>query len=156
MLACQRADWQTVPLTDKSAWAVAALPAGTSTRALRMTFTKGGAGAADDLLADVEEKKGAPSLDALSRSQPALRSVASSMHQPSFGERHQGHGLLSVFAPIPLPFHQSLMRIRLSLSISSLLSIRAYLSITRLGRLLISILSSATFLRAGSSSGSNC
>jgi hypothetical protein len=49
---------------DKSAWAVAALPPGTSTRALRMTFTKGGAGAADDLLADVEEKKGAPSLDA--------------------------------------------------------------------------------------------
>ncbi|PAW86750.1 MAG: hypothetical protein B9S33_07390 [Pedosphaera sp. Tous-C6FEB] len=61
----ERADWQAVPLTDKSAWAVVALPAGTSTRALRMTFTKGGAGAADDLLADVEEKKGAPSLDAI-------------------------------------------------------------------------------------------
>ncbi len=60
----ERADWLTIPLMDKSAWAVAALPPGTSTRALRMTFTKGGAGAADDLLADVEEKKGAPSLDA--------------------------------------------------------------------------------------------
>ena len=59
----ERADWQPVPLTDKSAWAVVALPAGTSTRALRMTFTKGGTDATDDLLADVEDKKGAPSLD---------------------------------------------------------------------------------------------
>ncbi len=59
----EKGDWQVVPLADKSAWAVVPLPAGTTTRALRFTFVKGGAGAADDLLAEVEDKKGGPSLD---------------------------------------------------------------------------------------------
>ena len=59
----ERADWLNVPLTDTNAWAVVALPAGTTTRALRLTFTRGGTGANDDLLADIEDKKGAPSLD---------------------------------------------------------------------------------------------
>ena len=63
MLFRSRADWLNVPLTDTNAWAVVALPAGTTTRALRLTFTRGGAGANDDLLADIEDKKGAPSLD---------------------------------------------------------------------------------------------
>ncbi len=61
----EKGDWQVIPLTDKSAWAVVPLPAGTLTRALRLTFIRGGAGAADDLLAGVEEKKDAPSLDKL-------------------------------------------------------------------------------------------
>ena len=59
----ERGDWVNVPLNDTNAWAVVPLPAGTTTRALRMTFTRGGGGANDDLLADVEDKKGAPSLD---------------------------------------------------------------------------------------------
>ena len=59
----ERVDWVNVPLTDTNAWAVVALPAGTSTRALRLTFTRGGGGANDDLLADIEDKKGAPLLD---------------------------------------------------------------------------------------------
>ncbi|NDA68974.1 MAG: hypothetical protein EBY09_20485, partial [Verrucomicrobia bacterium] len=59
----ERVDWVNVPLTDTNSWAVVALPAGTSTRALRLTFTRGGGGANDDLLADIEDKKGAPLLD---------------------------------------------------------------------------------------------
>src|SRR5207302_154712 len=59
----EKNDWVVVPLTDPAAWAVQPMPTNTVTRALRLTFTKGGAGSADDLLADVEEKKGAPSLD---------------------------------------------------------------------------------------------
>ena len=61
----EKSHWQVVPLTDTSAWAVLPLPAGTMTRALRLSFIRGGVGAADDLLADVEDKKGAPSLDKL-------------------------------------------------------------------------------------------
>ncbi|HEV7405686.1 MAG TPA: hypothetical protein VGO11_22270, partial [Chthoniobacteraceae bacterium] len=59
----EKDDWQVVPLTDSSAWAVVSLPANTTTRALRFTFSKGGAGSTDDLLSDVEDKKGGPSLD---------------------------------------------------------------------------------------------
>ncbi len=62
----EKADWQVVPMTDKSAWNVLALPADTVTRALKFTFLKGGAGAGDDLLAEVEDKKGGPSLDKVS------------------------------------------------------------------------------------------
>jgi len=61
----EKSHWQVVPLTDTGAWAVQPLPAGITTRALRFTFIRGGVGAADDLLADVEEKKGAASLDKL-------------------------------------------------------------------------------------------
>lgn len=59
----EKADWEVVPLADPSAWAVVPLPAGTMTRAVRFTFSKGGAGSADDLLFDVEDKKAGPSLD---------------------------------------------------------------------------------------------
>jgi hypothetical protein len=59
----EKSQWENVPLNDKSAWAVVTLPKETNTRAVRFTFTRGGEGAGDDLLADVEEKKGAPSLD---------------------------------------------------------------------------------------------
>jgi len=59
----ERADWINVPLSDTNIWAIIPLPAGTATRALRMTFTRGRGGANDDLLADIEEKKGAPALD---------------------------------------------------------------------------------------------
>ena len=59
----EKDDWQVIPLTDKSPWAVQALPAGVTTRALRLTFLKGGEGAADDILTEVEDKKGGPSLD---------------------------------------------------------------------------------------------
>ncbi len=61
----EKDDWEVVPLKDPSAWAVLTLPAGTTTRALLLTFTRGGAGAADDLLAEVEGKKDMPSLDSV-------------------------------------------------------------------------------------------
>ena len=58
-------DWIVIPQTDTGAWAVQSLPAGTHTRALRFTFIQGGAGtgAADDVLSDVEDTGGGPSLD---------------------------------------------------------------------------------------------
>ena len=59
----EKSHWQVVPLADSGAWAVQPLPEGTLTRALRFTFIRGSAGAADDLLADVEDKKGGPSLE---------------------------------------------------------------------------------------------
>jgi hypothetical protein len=61
----EKSHWQNVPLNDQSAWSVVTLPKETNTRAVRFTFTRGGEGATDDLLADVEEKKGAPSIDAV-------------------------------------------------------------------------------------------
>ena len=67
----ERTDWADVPLTDTNAWAVVPLPAGTTTRALRMTFTRGGGGVSDDLLADIEDKKGAPAPDLADK--PAAR-----------------------------------------------------------------------------------
>lgn len=59
----EKGDWETIPVTDPSAWAVVPVPAGTTTRAVRFSFSKGGAGSADDLLSDIEDKKGGPSLD---------------------------------------------------------------------------------------------
>jgi len=59
----EKDDWEVIPLTDKSTWAVQTLPAGITTRALRFTFMKGGEGVADDILSDIEDKKGGPSLD---------------------------------------------------------------------------------------------
>jgi len=59
----EKADWQVVPMTDQSAWTVLALPPATVTRAVKFTFLRGGEGAGDDLLAEVEDQKGGPSLD---------------------------------------------------------------------------------------------
>lgn len=59
----EKAHWEVVPVVDKSAWAVVSLPKDTDTRAVLFTFTRGGAGATDDLLSDVEDKKGGPELE---------------------------------------------------------------------------------------------
>ncbi len=63
--AREKDDWVMVPYEDRSGWAVVPLPQGTSTRAVRFTFLRGGADSVDELLADVEEKKAGVTLDSV-------------------------------------------------------------------------------------------
>jgi len=89
----EKEDWQVIPLTDKSAWAVQALPEGTTTRAVRLTFLRGGEGAADDILSDVEDKKSGPSLDTID-STPSGKSSFEGADAGAWQRRLEGMKLL--------------------------------------------------------------
>ena len=90
----EKDDWQVIPLTDKSAWAVQALPTGVTTRALRLTFLRGKEGAADDILTEVEDKKNGPSLDKID-STPSKKSSFEGADAGAWMKRIEGMKLLN-------------------------------------------------------------
>ena len=59
----ERSHWRDITINDRASWGVVTLPEATSTRALLFSFIRGKAAAGEDLLLEVEEKKGGPTLE---------------------------------------------------------------------------------------------